>query len=295
MSTTDVWTRMAGRTRDMLRSGLRALESPLAPEFYAGLEELLVACDIGPAMAARLAAAVERRKPRNLEEARGAIEAELTALLSPKPRSLALDAAPAVVLVYGVNGAGKTTTVGKIAHWLRSAGRRPLIVAADTFRAAGIEQMLRLAERAGVEAFAGTAGGDSAAVVFDGIKAAVARGHDVVLADTAGRLQTQHNLMEELKKVARVAGRAAEGAPHEKLLVLDAAIGQNSLAQARVFNEALAITGVVLAKMDGTARGGAVVAIENELQAPTKLIGLGEGIGDLYAFEPAWYARALFG
>jgi fused signal recognition particle receptor len=295
MSTTDVWTRVAGRTRDMLRSGLRALESPLAPEFYAGLEELMVACDIGPAMAAQLAVAVERRKPRNLEEARAAIEAELTAMLSPRPRGIALDAAPAVVLAYGVNGAGKTTTVGKMAYWLRSAGRRPLIVAADTFRAAGIEQMLAWAERAGVEAFAGTAGGDSAAAVFDGVKTAAAHGCDVVLVDTAGRLQTQHNLMEELKKVARVAGRAAEGAPHEKLLILDAAIGQNSLAQARVFNEALGITGLVLAKMDGTARGGAVVAIESELQAPTKLIGLGEGIGDLYAFDPAWYARALFG
>jgi fused signal recognition particle receptor len=279
----------------MLQSGLRALSSPLAPEFYEGLEELLVACDIGAATAAKLAAAVQRRRPRTLDEARVAIEAELTALLAPGPRTLNLEQTPAVVLVYGVNGAGKTTTVGKMAHWLKAAGRRPLIVAADTFRAAGIEQMTAWAERAGVEAFAGQPGGDSAAAAFDGIRMAEARGHDVVLVDTAGRLQTQHNLMEELKKVARVAARAKEGAPHEKLLVLDAAIGQNSLAQARVFHQALGMTGLVLAKMDGTARGGAVVTIENEIKVPTKLIGLGEGIGDLYAFDPAWYARALFG
>jgi fused signal recognition particle receptor len=205
-----------------------------------------------------------------------------------------VDANPAVVLVYGVNGAGKTTTVGKLAHGMKAAGRRPLVVAADTFRAAGVEQVVAWAERAGVESFAGRPGGDPAAVVFDAIQAAQARGFDTVLADTAGRLQTQHNLVEELKKVARVAGRALEGAPHESLLVLDGSLGQNSLSQARVFS-GVGATGLVLTKMDGTAKGGAVLAIEAELRIPTKLIGLGEGVGDLYAFEPAWFARALFG
>ncbi len=290
-----VWDRVASRTRSFFREGLRALGSPLAPEFYESLEELLIAGDVGPTVAARLTAAVRARKPRNLEEALGALEAEVVAALSTLPRSLNLAASPAVILVYGVNGAGKTTTVGKLAHGMKSAGRRPLVVAADTFRAAGIEQMLAWAERAGVDAFAGRPGGDSAAVAFDGIQAARARGFDTVLVDTAGRLQTQHNLVEELKKVARVSGRALEGAPHESLLVLDASLGQNSLSQARVFNQALNATGLVLTKMDGTAKGGAVLAIESDLMIPTKLIGLGEGVGDLYAFEPAWFARALFG
>ena len=274
---------------------MRALGSPLAPEFYESLEELLIAGDVGPALAARLGAAVRARKPRSPEEAQAALEAEVVAVLSPEPRGLNLANNPAVILVYGVNGAGKTTTVGKLAHGMKSAGRRPLVVAADTFRVAGIEQMLAWAERGGVEAFAGNPGGDSAAVAFDGIQAAKARGFDTVLVDTAGRLQTQHNLVEELKKVARVSGRALEGAPHESLLVLDASLGQNSLSQARIFNQALNATGLVLTKMDGTAKGGAVLAIESDLKIPTKLIGMGEGISDLYAFDPAWFARALFG
>src|SRR4029077_7272650 len=170
---------------------------------------------------------------------------------------------PSVVLVYGVNGAGKTTTIGKLAHGLKSAGRRALGVAADTFRAAGIEQMVAWAERAGVDAVAGRPGGDSAAVVFDAIQAAQARGFDTVRVDTAGRLQTQHNLVEELKKVARVAGRALEGAPNESLLVLDGSLGQKQLPQARIFQRSLEPTGLVLTKLDGTARGGAVLAIES--------------------------------
>jgi fused signal recognition particle receptor len=290
-----VWNRVASRTRSLFQDGWRALGSPLAPEFYESLEELLIAGDVGPMLAARLSAAVRDRRPRSLEEAQAALEAEVIAALSHEPRGLDLAANPAVILVYGVNGAGKTTTVGKLAHGMKTAGRRPLVVAADTFRAAGVEQMLAWADKAGVEAFAGKSGGDSAAVAFDGIQAARARGFDTVLVDTAGRLQTQHNLVEELKKVARVSGRALEGAPHESLLVLDASLGQNSLSQARIFHQALNATGLVLTKMDGTAKGGAVLAIENELKIPTKLIGMGEGIADLYAFDPAWFARALFG
>lgn len=250
---------------------------------------------MGPALAARLTENVRRRKPLTLEEARAALEAEVVAALSPRPRGLDLSANPSVVLLYGVNGAGKTTTVAKLAHGLKQAGRRPLVVAADTFRAAGIEQMVAWAERAGAEAFAGKPGGDAAAVAFDAIQTARSRGFDTVLVDTAGRLQTQQNLMEELRKVARVVGRALEGAPQESLLVVDATLGQNSLAQARAFNSALGLTGLVLAKMDGTAKGGAVIAIESELEVPTKLMGLGEKLEDLYAFDPAWFARALFG
>jgi fused signal recognition particle receptor len=295
VSDAGVWNRVATRTRSLFQEGLRALGSPLSPQFYDALEELLIAGDVGPALAARLSSAVRERRPSSLEEARAALEAEVIAILAQQPRGLNLGANPAVVLVYGVNGAGKTTTVGKLAHGMKSAGRRPLVVAADTFRAAGIEQMLAWAERAGVEAFAGKPGADSAAVAFDAIQAARARGFDTVLVDTAGRLQTQHNLVEELKKVARVSGRAMEGAPHESLLVLDASLGQNSLSQARIFHQALHATGLVLTKLDGTARGGAVLAIEADLKIPTKLIGMGEGIGDLYAFDPAWFAKALFG
>jgi fused signal recognition particle receptor len=289
------WSRVATRTRSLFRDGIRALGSPLGPEFHDSLEELLIAGDVGPAIASRLAGAVRARKPRTIEEAQRILEVEVVAVLSRAPRTLSMAGNPSVVLLYGINGAGKTTTVGKLAHGLRSSGRRPLIVAADTFRAAGIEQMVAWAERAGVESFAGKPGGDPAAVAFDAIQLARARSFDVVLVDTAGRLQTEHNLLEELRKIARVSGRALDGAPHESLLVLDASLGQNSLAQARVFHRALDASGLVLTKMDGTARGGAVLAIEADLGIPTKLIGLGEGIGDLYAFEPAWFARALFG
>ena len=199
-----VWNRVATRTRSLFQDGLRALGSPLAPEFDESLEELLIAGDVGPTVAARISAAVRARKPRSLEEAQAALEAEVVAVLSPQPRGLNLASNPAVILVYGVNGAGKTTTIGKLAHGMKTAGRQPLVVAADTFRAAGIEQMLAWAERAGVDAFAGKPGGDAAAVVFDGIQAARARAFDTVLVDTAGRLQTQHNLVEEMKKLSLI-------------------------------------------------------------------------------------------
>jgi fused signal recognition particle receptor len=290
-----VWNRVATRTRSLFRDGIRALGSPLGPEFHDSLEELLIAGDVGPVLAARLAGAVRARRPRTIEDAQAILEAEVVAILAKGPRTLSMAASPSVILLYGINGAGKTTTVGKLAHGLKASGRRPLVVAADTFRAAGIEQMVAWAERAGVECFAGKPGGDPAAVAFDAIQLARARDFDVVLVDTAGRLQTEHNLLEELRKIARVSGRALEGAPHESLLVLDASLGQNSLVQARVFHRALDATGLVLTKLDGTARGGAVLAIESDLGIPTKLMGLGEGIGDLYAFEPAWFARALFG
>ena len=289
-----VWSRVGGRTRQVLAAGLRALSPPLAAGYYEELEELLISADMGPSMAARLVAAVRARSPRTGEEAEAALVAAALAAMSKKPRELDLSGTPACVLFYGINGAGKTTTIGKLAHGLRVQGRNPLVVAADTYRAAGIEQMMAWAERARVQGFAGTAGGDPGAVVFDGIRHARSRGHDVVLVDTAGRLQTQTNLLQELAKVGRVAGKALDGAPFESLLVLDAVLGLSSLTQARVFNQAIPMTGLVLAKLDSSAKGGAVIAIEAELDVPVKLAGVGEGIDDLEPFEGTAYVRSLF-
>lgn len=292
---TSIWGRVASRTRDLLAEGLRGIGSPLKPEFYAELEELLIASDFGPALASRITEAVRALRPATMEMVRTLLEAQVSQLLSPEPRWLNIGARPSCVLFYGVNGAGKTTTMGKLAHGLKRDGRRVLVVAADTYRTAGIEQAVLWAERAGVESFAGKPGGDAAATVYDGLQLAQARGYEVVLVDTAGRLQTQQNLLQELSKVARVAGRALEGAPHESLLVLDAVLGQASLSQARGFNQAVPVSGLVLTKMDGTAKGGAVVAIEHQLKVPTKMIGVGEGIDDLYAFDPRHFATAIFG
>ena len=290
-----IWERVAGRTRGLFGEGLRAAGSPLAPHFYEELEELLVAADVGPALAARVTQSVRERHPRTREAVQEALAAALAAAMSERPRGLFIEARPSCVLLYGINGSGKTTTAGKLAYLLKRDGFNPLIVAADTYRAAAIEQMEAWAGRAGVPCFSGKAGGDPAAVVFDGLQAASSRGHGVVLVDTAGRLQTQQNLLNELGKVGRVAGKALPGAPHESLLVLDGNLGQSNLAQARGFNQALPISGLVLAKMDGTARGGAVVAIESELGVPTKMIGIGEGLTDLAPFDVRSFAEAVFG
>ncbi len=241
-------------------------------------------------MAARMVSAVRKRAPRTRDEAEAAlIEAALSAM-SKRPRDLDLSGSPACILFYGINGAGKTTTIGKLAHRLREQGRSPLVVAADTYRAAGIAQMIAWADRAEVASFAGKAGADPAAVVFDGRS----RGLDVVLVDTAGRLQTQRNLVEELAKVGRVATKALEGGAYESLLVLDAVLGLSSLSQARAFHKAIPITGLVLAKLDGSAKGGAVIAIESELDVPVKLAGVGEGIDDLEPFDAEGFVRSLF-
>jgi fused signal recognition particle receptor len=259
-------------------------------------------------MAARLAAGVRARAPRTGDEAAEAIVAVALSVMSsgerdlfPLPfgerarvRGLNEQSAPTVILFYGINGAGKTTSIGKLAHRLKQEGRKPLVVAADTYRAAGIEQMTAWAKRAGVDHFEGKSGADPASVVFDGIHAARGRGSDVVLVDTAGRLQTQRNLLEELAKIARVAGKALDGAPYESLLVIDAVLGLTSLVQAREFNRAVPMTGLVLAKLDSSAKGGAVIAIEFELGVPAKLAGVGEGIDDLVTFEPQAFVRSLF-
>jgi fused signal recognition particle receptor len=278
----------------VLVAGLRSLSPPLAAGYYEELEDVLLAADLGPAMALRMAAGVRARAPRTREEAVDALAAAALTVMSRRPRALDLGGHPASVLFYGINGAGKTTSIGKLAHRLKQQGRKPLIVAADTFRAAGIEQMAAWAKRVGVDHFEGKSGADPASVVFDGIHAARSRGADVVLVDTAGRLQTQRNLLEELAKIGRVAGKALAGEPYESLLVLDAVLGLTNLVQAREFNRAIPITGLVLTKLDSSAKGGAVIAVEAELGVPVKLAGVGEGIDDLTPFEPDAFVRSLF-
>ncbi len=289
-----VWSRVGGRTRKVLAAGLRALSPPLAAGYYQGLEDLLIGADLGPAMAARLVGAVRARSPRTREEAEAALMEAALSAMSKRPRELNLSGSPACILFYGINGAGKTTTIGKLAHRLRVQGRRPLVVAADTYRAAGIAQMVEWTERAGVENFAGKSGADPGAVVFDGLRHARSKGLDVVLVDTAGRLQTQRNLLEELAKIGRVATKALDGGAYESLLVLDAVLGLSSLSQARTFHKAIPMTGLVLAKLDGSAKGGAVIAIESELDVSVKLAGVGEGIDDIEPFDPEGFVRSLF-
>jgi fused signal recognition particle receptor len=264
---------------------------------------VLVAADLGPAMATRLVAGVRKQAPRTREEASDALVASALALMSKKSRELIPLLPPGekvgergveLVLFYGINGAGKTTTIGKLAHSLKNEGRKPMIVAADTFRAAGIEQMTAWARRAGVYHFEGKSGADPSSVVFDGINAARSRGSDVVLVDTAGRLQTQRNLLEELAKVGRVATKVLDGAPYESLLVLDAVLGLTNLVQAREFNRAIPVTGLVLTKLDSSAKGGAVIAIESELGVPVKLAGVGEDIDDLALFDAKAFIHSLF-
>jgi fused signal recognition particle receptor len=284
---------VSGRTREVLAAGLRALSPPLAATYYEELEELLISADLGPATAAKLVAAVRASKPRTREEATKAIIDAATSMMSRRSRALDLGGSPSCILFYGINGAGKTTTIGKLAHRLRVEGQNPLVVAADTYRAAGTEQMVAWADRAGVARFAGQAGADPGAVVFDGIRHAISRGHGVVLVDTAGRLQTQRNLLQELGKIGRVATKALDGGTFESWLVLDAVLGLSNLVQAREFNKALPLTGLVLTKLDSSARGGSVIAIESELDVPVKLAGVGEGIDDLVLFDPAAFARAL--
>ena len=288
----------------MLAAGLRSISPPLAAGYYEELEEVLLAADLGPAMAARLVAGVRARAPRTREEAVEALVAVAKSVMSTRARDLfplpfrgegrGQDTALATILFYGINGAGKTTTIGKLAHTLKQQGRRPLIVAADTFRAAGIDQMVAWARQAKVDHFEGKSGADPASVVFDGIQAARSRGSDVVLVDTAGRLQTQRNLVEELAKIGRVATKALEGGTYESLLVLDAVLGLANLVQAREFNRAIPMTGLVLTKLDSSAKGGAVIAIEAELGVPAKLAGVGEGIDDIAPFEPDAFIRSLF-
>jgi fused signal recognition particle receptor len=264
------------------------------------LEELLLEADFGVPTTLRLVEDVERLAERGhirtqdefLETLRAGIEAALREGDAAAGLRMAPEG-PTVILVLGVNGAGKTTFIGKLAHTLRRQGRRVVVGAADTFRAGAIDQLRVWAERAGAAFVGGRAGADPAAVAFDAIDAAASRGADVVIIDTAGRLHTSGNLMDELKKVARVVAKRLPGAPHESLLVLDGTIGQNALAQAKTFAAAVPVTGLVVTKLDGTARGGIVVAVHEAIDAPVKFLGVGEEIEDLVPFDPAEFSREL--
>ncbi len=291
-------TGMFARMRDSLAKSRRALTEQLASagfdtggeEAWERLEEALIRSDVGVPATAELVRRLEARgEPVRIED--GLVE-EVAAVFGDPP-ILGLNGEPSVILVVGVNGTGKTTTIGKLARKLSEHGRSVLVGAADTFRAAAEEQLEIWADRAGADFVGSPRGADPAAVAFDAVEAGRARGRDVVVVDTAGRLHTQGNLMAELEKVRRVIAGRIEGAPHETLLVVDATTGQNGLQQARLFGEAVGVTGVALTKLDGSARGGVAIAIAVELGLPVKLVGVGEGVDDLRPFDARDYARAL--
>jgi fused signal recognition particle receptor len=268
-----------------------------ADEIYEGLEEALIAADVGVEASMKLAAAVRARLGNDNRPAviRDALKAEISAMLAGAERARAVPAdGPRVIMLVGVNGVGKTTTVAKLAARMRDEGGGVIVAAADTFRAAAIEQLEVWCDRAGAEMIKHQQGSDPAAVAFDAVRAGLARKAGTVIIDTAGRLQTKVNLMEELKKIARVVARELPGAPHETWLVLDANTGQNALSQAKIFGEAVPLTGVVLAKLDSTAKGGVVVAIADRLGVPVRFVGLGEGIEDLREFDAHEFVEALF-
>ena len=249
--------------------------------------------DVGVAATGEIVGAVTRRQRRG-ESLRELVKQEMLRVLEATTPMAEPTVKPHVMLIVGVNGVGKTTTIGKLANQLKREGRTPLICAADTFRAAAVEQLQIWADRAGVDIVRAREGSDPAAVVFDAITAGKARQRDVVLVDTAGRLHTRTNLMNELDKIRRVASREVPGAPHEVLLVLDATVGQNGLAQAREFTSVAGVTGIVLTKLDGTAKGGVAVAIAHDLKLPIRYIGVGEGVDDLLPFSPREYVDAIF-
>jgi fused signal recognition particle receptor len=271
------------------------------------LEEILLMADVGVAATTEIVEGVRKRQRRG-ESLRQLVKDEMLRILEraelPAERSASGPQSPAgsadrshpprVILVVGVNGVGKTTTIGKLANQMREQGRKPLICAADTFRAAAVDQLQIWADRAGVDIVRAKDNSDPAAVVFDAMTAAKSRQRDVVLVDTAGRLHTRTNLMNELDKIRRVASREIPGAPHEVLLVLDATVGQNGLAQAREFTNVAGVTGIVLTKLDGTAKGGIAVAIAHELKVPIRYVGVGEGVDDLLPFSPREYVDAIF-
>jgi fused signal recognition particle receptor len=277
-----------------------ALMRGLNAEDLERMERVLIEADFGVPATVELTQALEDevRKGRLKTEAdlREALEKRLTALLdgSRDPGILARnEGGPTVILLVGVNGTGKTTTAAKLARRLQREGRKILLAAADTYRAGAISQLQVWAERLGVPCVSGSPGGDPAAVAFDAIDAAVSRGLDTVIVDTAGRLHTQEGLMDELRKVVRVVSRRVPGAPHETLLVLDGTVGQNAIQQGRLFVQAVSPTGIVVTKLDGSARGGAVTALRRELDLPIRFIGLGESLDDLQAFDPRRFAEHL--
>lgn len=287
------------KTQQALRASAAALfgSGPLDPLTLERLEEALLQADTGVPVAAAMLQALRRRAQSgglpDAAAARAALREEIATRLTVPELSPRPPARPWVVLVLGVNGSGKTTAIGKLAHRAVASGERVLLAAADTFRAAAIDQLKAWGDRSGAEVIAHQAGADPAAVVFDALQAARARGADRVLIDTAGRLHTKRNLMEELRKMTRVMEKELPGAPHEVLLVLDATTGRSALAQAREFHLVAPLTGLVLTKLDGTAKGGAILGIAEALPVPVRFLGVGEGLEDLAPFSPTAFAAAL--
>jgi fused signal recognition particle receptor len=288
-----------GRLRESLAGSRRALTqdlffNPADEQSWERVEEALIQADVGVPATVEVVRRLEQREPGSEGELLQGLEEVLAELFPAEGDGrLAVSQAPSVLLVVGVNGTGKTTTIGKLAHRLREHGHSVVVGAADTFRAAADEQLEIWAQRAGADFVGAERGADPAAVAYDAIQAAEARGRDVVIVDTAGRLHTQTNLMEELAKIRRVIASRLAGAPHETLLVVDATTGQNGLQQARLFNEAVQVSGVALTKLDGSAKGGIAVAIAHELGLPVKLVGVGESLEDLQPFDAREFARAL--
>ena len=285
---------LVDRIEDVL-AGKKQIDADLLEE----LEYTLITADLGVRtvqdILERIRQRVDRKMAGDASEIRGLIREHILELLSASETPIRMvTTPPAVVMLVGINGAGKTTTIGKLANRFIGEGRKVLLCAADTFRAAAIEQLEVWAQRAGVEMIRQKTGADPSAVVFDALQAAKARGVDYVIVATAGRLHTKENLMAELEKMRRTAQRVVPGAPHEVWLVLDATTGQNGLEQARKFTESAGVTGVVLTKLDGTAKGGVVVAIARELSLPIRFVGVGEKIGDLLPFEPEQFVESLF-
>lgn len=281
---------------DALVTGRREIDEYL----YEELEEILIQADVGVdtsvALVEKLRVAIRERKTDDPRRLKPIIKEEITKMLgqNDEPKSPPVNDVM-VIMVVGVNGVGKTTTIGKLAHYYKARGSKVILAAADTFRAAAIDQLEIWGQRVGVDVIKQSEGSDPAAVAFDALQAARSRSANVLIVDTAGRLHTKSNLMDELKKVSRVLERAMPGAPHEVLLVLDATTGQNAISQAKLFGEATGVTGIVLTKLDGTAKGGVVIAISQELTLPVRFIGVGEGLDDLRPFEPGEFAEALFG
>jgi fused signal recognition particle receptor len=280
---------------DQLIAGKKKIDDDLLAE----LEEILITSDIGVKTTQELlhnvAVKVQRKELEDADLLKKNLQEQMLHILSQQENPLTLSTArPFVIIVIGVNGTGKTTTIGKMAQKFKAQGKSVLLIAADTFRAAAIEQLEIWGQRAGCDVIKQKSGSDPSAVVFDGLKAAKSRGIDVVIVDTAGRLHTKVNLMEELKKVKRIMGREIPGAPHEILLVLDATTGQNSISQAKMFNQAVGVTGIALTKLDGTAKGGILIAISDELKIPLRYIGIGEKLDDLREFNARDFVEALF-
>jgi fused signal recognition particle receptor len=287
------------RTKERFEEVVRLSDEPaggtraIGLDTIEALEEALISADVGVAAADQIVNAVKAKRGRG-ESLATLVKEEIRSILRGAEQPAGNGHRPHVVMIVGVNGTGKTTTVGKLARLLKDSGKVPMICAADTFRAAAVEQLEVWANRAGVDIVRAKTGSDPAAVVFDALAAGKARGRDVVLVDTAGRLHTRVNLMSELDKIRRVAAREVEGAPHEVLLVLDATVGQNGLSQAREFTSVAGVNGIVLTKLDGTAKGGIAVAIAHDLKLPIRYVGVGESIDDLIPFSPDEYVDALF-